>query len=499
MPQLLSISRAARLVGVSRTALQKKIKDGELPSFDGTVTPEDLLLVYPQTQFEDDSEFDRINRIKERAFGKRVFERALPDKEVLAARIADLSKQLAEVDARIKRYDELLLKLSDKLGETASRHGQEVKTALEDFRDWLGRQVEEGVLEIGAANPLAARDNVLRVMAAHVRIQPSGHEFFQEGHDTLLEAALRAGVALDYGCSNGNCGRCKARVVSGQVKKVRHHDFLIPEAEKNQGYVLLCSNTAVSDVDLDAPVAGGVQDIPFQQIDAKVKSVEALGQEHLLLHLQTPRTHRMRFLAGQSAALEISKSVFATLPIASCPCDDRNLHFHVRRQPGNVFSDYVFDKLKHGDTVKVEGPQGEFILAEKADRPFIFVAFDDGFAPVKSLIEHAMALETGNPIHLYWIASFPENLYLPNVGRAWSDALDEFRFTSLVAGVELGNLHESQDERLHHVLQGVADDHPDLLESDVYLSGPETAATIAERFFLARGLTKTRVFVGMTG
>jgi CDP-4-dehydro-6-deoxyglucose reductase len=497
--QSLSISRAARLVGVSRTALQKKIKDGELPSFDGTVTPDDLLRVYPQTQFEDDSEFERISKIKERAFGKRVFERALPDKEVLASRIADLSKQLAEIETRLKRYDELLQSMSDKLGEAASRHGQEVKSALEDFRDWLIRQVEEGVLEIGAPNPLVARDKVLTVMAAHVRIQPSGHEFFQEGHDTLLEAALRSGVALDYGCSNGNCGRCKARVVSGQVKKVRNHDFHISDTEKEQGYVLMCSNTAVTDVDLEAQVAGGVQDIPFQQIEAKVKSVEPLGQEHLLVHLQTPRTHRMRFLAGQAATLEISKSVHAILPIASCPCDDRNLHFHVHRQPGNVFSDYVFGKLKHGDTVKVEGPQGEFILAEKAGRPFIFIAFDDGFAPVKSLIEHAMALETGNPIHFYWIASSLDDIYLPNVGRAWSDALDEFRFTPLVVGIELANLHERHYERIGHVLQGVVNDHPDLLQSDIYLAGPEAVATIAERYFLAQGLPKTRVFVGVTG
>lgn len=495
MSQLLSIPRAARLVGVTRTALQKKIRDGELASFDGTVTPDDLLRVYPQTQFEDNSEFERITHIKEKAFGKRVFERALPDKEVLAARINDLSKQLAEVDARLKRYDELLQKLSDKLGESVSHHGQEVRAALEDFRDWLTAQLEEGVLEVGVSNPLVARDNVLRIMAAHVQVQPSGHEFFQEGHDTLLEAALRAGVAFDYGCSNGNCGRCKARVMSGLVKQVRNHDFHIPDTEKAQGYMLMCSNTAVSDVTLEAPVAGGVQDIPFQQVATKVKSVEPLGADHALLHLQTPRTNRLRFLAGQQATLHIGKSLSATLPIASCPCDERNLHFHVRRLPGNVFSDYVFGKLKHGDTVDLEGPQGEFILSEKTARPLIFVAFDDGFAPLKSLIEHAMALETGQPMHLYWIASNLENLYLPNVPRAWADALDEFRFTPLVVGMDLGNFHERQDERLHHVLQGVVNDHADLLGSDIYLAGPETVATLAERYFLAQGLPKTRVFV----
>ncbi|MCK7580126.1 MAG: 2Fe-2S iron-sulfur cluster-binding protein [Chromatiales bacterium] len=46
----------------------------------------------------------------------------------------------------------------------------------------------------------------MRVMVAHVHLLPSRHEFFVEGSDTLLEAALRAGLALNYGCSNGNCG-----------------------------------------------------------------------------------------------------------------------------------------------------------------------------------------------------------------------------------------------------------------------------------------------------
>jgi len=47
------------------------------------------------------------------------------------------------------------------------------------------------------------------------------------------------------------------------------------------------------------------------------------------------------------------------------------------------------------------------------------------------------------------------------------------------------------------VLQGVVNDHADLLQSDVYLAGPETVATLAERYFLAQGLPKTRLFVGV--
>jgi CDP-4-dehydro-6-deoxyglucose reductase len=86
-----------------------------------------------------------------------------------------------------------------------------------------------------------------------------------EGNDTLLEAALRAGIPLNYGCSNGNCGDCKARLVSGQVKKVHPHDFVLKEPDKANGAFLLCSYTAITDVVIEATVSGA-EDIPEQGI-----------------------------------------------------------------------------------------------------------------------------------------------------------------------------------------------------------------------------------------
>lgn len=496
MSQLLSISRAARLVGVTRGAMQKKIQNGEMASFDGTVNVDDLLAAYPGAQLEDNTEFDRVNNIKQRAFGKRVFERALPDAEVLAARLNELSRELATQQTQVKHFNVLLDRLRTRLGEMEAQFQDAEKARLAEFRAWLKLEINAAMAP-GYLNPFAVRDSILRVMAAHVTVLPSGHDFFIDGPDTLLEGALRAGIPLNYGCSGGNCGMCKARVVSGQIKKVRNHDYLIPEKERDQGYVLLCSNTAVSDVEIEAPVAGSVQDIPFQQLSTKVKSVEPLNRDMLLLHLQTPRSSRLRFLAGQYVTLQIGKSLSADLSIASCPCDDRNLLFHVKRLPGNLFSDYVFDRLKHGDEVGVEGPQGEFILHDKSPRPLVFIAFDHGFAPIRSVIEHAMSLESGEPMHLFRIGSDMDGLYLPNVGRAWADALDNFHYTTLVTGYDLKAVTGRRAETLKATLQGMVGEHPEMRESDIYIAGPESALNLAEAFFLGLGLPKTRVFASL--
>ena len=495
MSDLLSLTRAARLVGVNRAALQKKIKNGELTAFDGMVTVENLLTCYPDAQLEDTAEFRRVSLIKEQAFGKRVFERALPDAEVLAVRLTELSKLLAGNQAQVKRFNQLLNKLWDKLGEIEKNCNAESHETLENLKSWI-KQEANAAMEPGFSNPLAIKDGMLRVMAAQVSILPSKHDFLVEGQDTLLEAAMRSGIPLNYGCSGGNCGLCKAKLISGQVKKTHAHDFVISEADKNQGYILLCSNTAVSDVVIEAPVAGSVQDIPYQQLIAKVKEIIPLFGDMLLLHLQTPRTQRLRFLAGQRVTLRVGQSYFEEMPIASCPCDDRNLIFHLRRLPGNLFSDYIFESLKRDDPIEVEGPQGEFILHEKSPRVMYFIAMDGGFAPIKSIIEHAMSLDA-ETIHLHWIGSSKAHIYLPNVARAWADALDNFHYEEHVAGFDLHSISGSREENFRKQLEKIVAADQELSQGEVYIAGPESALEIAERLFLELGMPRTRVSLEM--
>jgi CDP-4-dehydro-6-deoxyglucose reductase len=493
MSDVLSLTRAARLIGVTRAELQKKIQRGEMTSYDGMVTVGNLLACYPDAQLEDTAEAGRVAQIKERAFGKRIFERALPEPEVLAARVTELSKTLASSQGQVKQFNALLAKLWDRLAEIQSGLDAESRVTLEDLKTWI-RQEMELAMEPGFINPLAIKDAVLRITTAQVTVLPSKHDFLVEGHDTLLEAAIRSGIPLNYGCSGGNCGLCKARVLSGEVKKTRQHDFVISEADKQQGYILLCSNTAVSDVVIEAPVAGSVQDIPFQQISAHVRNIGHINDDMLLLHLQTPRTQRLRFLAGQSVTLRVGHSFSAELPIASCPCDDRNVLFHVHRQSGNLFADHVFEHLRQNDLVEMEGPHGEFILHEKSARTLYFFAFDSGFAPIKSLIEHALSLEA-DTINLHWFGSSRQHIYLPNIAHAWRDALDNFRYQEHVAGFDLRTVSGKREEALLRQLGDIAAADADLLEGDIYIAGPEDAVSVAERFFLEKGLPKTRVAV----
>jgi len=302
-------------------------------------------------------------------------------------------------------------------------------------------------------------------MATKVHILPSGHEFISEGHSTLLEAGLRSGLALGYGCSNGNCGECLTKIVSGEVLKVRHHDYRISDEKRAGGHVLMCCNTALTDVVLEASEASSSREIPQQKITARVKSIEIVNDNVALIHLKTPRAHRLRFLAGQHVQLGDSNTPAAHHSVSSCPCDDMNLHFQIPKLPGNEFSEHVFNQLKKGETLNITGPQGDFILNEDSPRPLVFIAWRTGFAPIRSLIEHAMALDVTETIHLVWIAGSKKDRYLDNLCRSWQDALDDFNYVPVDADMRDGAVDtESTIKRLNIKPR-------DLADYDFYIAG----------------------------
>lgn len=470
MTRWITLSRAGHLTGLTRGALQRKIRDGELASFDGLVSTEDLCRAFPGCALADALDeagaYERVTRVRDESFGRRVRERVLPSQELLAQRLFAQSQELGELRRHLARYHELVAALRAEL--VALR-----KSMPNASLDALVARLDGGLAAILASqseqDPFAIMDDMLRVISARITLRPSGREFLLEGNDTLLEAALKAGAAPAYGCGNGNCGLCKARVVAGEVRPVRHSDYMLSESEKRQGYVLLCAHTAVSDVSLEVLEAGCAADIPEQDIVARMRAATPLADDMMLLHLQTPRSSRLRFLAGQGVTLGCAGGAHdfrGDYPVASCPCDERNLLFHIRRDPADAFAQRLFaGAIRPGDDISVRGPWGDFVIERDGERPLLFIAAAAGFAPVKSLIEHAMAAQSCESITLAWSAA-PGGHYLANQCRAWAAALDDFRYLPLEAGEDAAAASA--------VLAAMRDNGIDVQANDVFVAGNAT-------------------------
>jgi CDP-4-dehydro-6-deoxyglucose reductase, E3 len=428
--QWVSIWRAAQLAGVPRAVLQQRVRAGELEETEGLVSTASLLALYPQLQPESAGLAERVARIREEAFGKRVRERLLPGQEVLAQRVFEQGQELADAQRHLQHYHALVVSLREAIREKNHEVGGDDPRLL-----GLERELAAGlarVLATAPADPLHVMDDVLKVISAQVTLRPSGHQFTVEGRETLLQGALRAGLSVNYGCANGTCGMCKVRVTAGEVARCASSDYPLSDLEKAQGYVLACVHTAAtSELTLETLEASGPADIPEQQLVATVRALRPLAPDTLLLHVQTPRTRRLRFLAGQSVtlALPAGDGAQARYPVASCPCDDRNLHFFVARNEEDPLAARLFaGAVRPGENMAVWGPYGTFTLADAA-RPLVFIACDEGIAPVKSLIEHALSLDVAPSLTLFWLATGSDGHFIANQCRAWSEALDPFEYS----------------------------------------------------------------------
>ena len=494
MTDLLSLSRAARLAGVTRAELQRRIRRGEIETFEGQVAVADLLRVYPSVSLEKTGMLEQVERIKADAL-PRTFEddTRLPSPQVLVSRIKSLSEALVQKVALVDAQDSLLTELRARLDQLAAGGDAAAVAELAAWLDARRAEINERPAEQGRSQ-LFAKDTFLRIMSASVKIIPSGHEFFVDGTESILEAAVRSGLRIAYGCSSGNCGECKARVVSGEVWKIHEHDYVLSQREKQMGYVLTCSNTAVTDVVLEAAEAHSAADMPEQEIRAQVRKLEPQSETLMLLHVQTPRTQTLRFMAGQRARLALESGAEAELPIASCPCNGRNLQFSVRRGDDD-FSRDLFERTAARELITVRGPYGDFVLDEDNTAPAVFIAVGDGIAPIKSLIEHAVSIDSIEAFHLYWSAADPAGHYHERWCRALKESLDNFGFTPLVAA-------EADDlvALLRSDLGGDADgDEQALAVPRYYLAGPRAAVEAVRDALLGAGVPVAQISSEVVG
>lgn len=423
MPQLLSLSRAARLVGTTRAILQTQIRNSALTTFEGKIAVTDLLRLYPQAKLENDEMLERVEYIKAKTSPKHREKPCLPSSEILAERLTSLSYELVEAKQYLRHYHQCGEQLLEKI-KYFSNQDQVSKEELQALLCWIQLEMQQSLDKSDAKTRLLAKDTFLRMIAAHVKIIPSGREFFVEGNASLLESALKSGIHANFGCSSGNCGSCKARVVSGEVHKLRNYEYDLTESEQNLGYILMCSYTAITDLILEISEATCVEDLPVQTIETKVEKIEVLNEDFVILNLRTPKTKILRFMAGQFVTLQLN-DLKADFYIASCPCDGHNLQFHIRRSE-SAFVKQIFEGLTN-QTIQINGPQGHFTMKESTN-PVLFLAWEQGFAPIKSMLEHAISIDTIESFNLEWFSATSNGHYLEKLCRSWSDALDNFNY-----------------------------------------------------------------------
>ena len=315
-----------------------------------------------------------------------------------------------------------------------------------------------------------------------VTIQPSGQEFQVEDGEAVLAAALRQGFVLPYGCKNGACGSCKGKIVSGIVDYGVYQQKALPDAEKSQGKALFCQAKPLTDLVIEARTIGAAKDIQVKTLPCRVQTLERVTQDVMLLGLKLPANERLQFLAGQFLEFLLKDGSRRSFSMGNAPHDDALLQLHVRRVPGGQFTDHVFGKMKERDILRFEGPLGTFFLREDSDKPIVLVASGTGFAPIKSMIEHALRKGLSRPMTLYWGGRRPADLYLHAIAEAWA-AQGALKYVPVISD---GLPEDAWSGRTGFVHRAVMQDFPDLSGHQVYACGVPIMVDAAQRDFVAR-------------
>ncbi|MFZ5474745.1 MAG: FAD-binding oxidoreductase [Pseudomonadota bacterium] len=263
-------------------------------------------------------------------------------------------------------------------------------------------------------------------MAYRITIEPSGVSYTAEAGQTVLEAALAHGVALQHGCGNGSCGDCKGTVLEGQGEQGIYMPLLLTPEEKAAGAAILCKFKPTSDL----CIAASVHTESFQH--AEIRRLLRLGPDVMGLWLrpETPFAYK----AGQYVQVEVPghPGVMRSYSIANRPADDGTLEFHIRRAPNGLFSTQLFEALQPGDRLRIRGPIGEFFLREDSPRDVLCVAASTGFAPIKGILEEAFFRGFDRRIHFFFGARQEQDLYHLDLLADWARRYPNFRFTTAV-------------------------------------------------------------------
>lgn len=304
--------------------------------------------------------------------------------------------------------------------------------------------------------------------------------------ETLLEAGLRAGLALPYDCRAGGCGVCRCTVLNGRVDLGDYQPAALTEAMRARGEALMCCATALEDVEfeVDVPTLAGEGAVEKGRYRATVEHLERLAPDVVRLLLKLPEGQKLDFVAGQYINIVLDDGAKRAFSFANAPGASDRIELHVRLVPGGRFTTHVFERMRVGDPIEFEGPVGRFTLHE-GERPILFIAGATGFAPIKSIVEDAFARGIGRPMWLYWGVRERKDLYMAELAERWAREHAHFRFVPVLSDAE-GDPGWSGRRGLVH--EALLEDHPDLTGFEVYACGSTRMVETAVPDFVAHGL-----------
>jgi len=322
-----------------------------------------------------------------------------------------------------------------------------------------------------------------------VRITPHERRLSVPEDLPVLSAAQLAGLPLPHSCRSGNCGSCRARLLSGTIEYQGGAPLGLSAQETRDGFILLCRALARSDLVVEARLIQSAAAPEIKTLPCRIARRELLAPDVMRLVLRVPAVETIEFRAGQYLDVLLPGGQRRSYSVANAPQAGSQFELHVRHVAGGRFSEAVFSTLREGALLKIEGPLGRFIY-QSAPEPVLFIAGGTGFAPIRAMLAQALAEDPARALHLYWGARDTSGLYEEALVRDWAQ-----RHAQLTVHTVLSNAAAAAAHRAGRVHEAVLADFADLSDFAIYAAGPPAMIEAIQHTFPAQGARPERLYL----
>jgi len=305
-----------------------------------------------------------------------------------------------------------------------------------------------------------------------------GKRFEVNSGETILEAAIKSGIHLEYSCKDGRCGVCMTKVESGKTYELLKNNFL-SEKDKHENKILTCCSGLKSDIQIDAEDLFYLSDIVTKVLPCKIDSINRLSKDVISVILRLPPGSDFDYLAGQYISLFGPSGERRSYSIASYNLKDiGKIELYLKLYEDGLFSKFFANVAKVNDLMRLEGPLGTFFLRDFVVNRLIFIATGTGIAPIKAILE---SMEKNNvtkkfkQILIYYGTRYEEDIF--------------FNYKDFVpSGVEFKLILSKLGKDIKYVQDAVLADFESLENTSIYACGSNNMINSAYDKFLKHNL-----------
>jgi phenol hydroxylase P5 protein len=251
-------------------------------------------------------------------------------------------------------------------------------------------------------------------MSYELTIEPLGRSIDVEEGQTILDAALRAGIYLPHACGQGYCATCKVCITDGEVDHGNASNFALMDYEREEGKALACCARLESDmtIEVEMDLDADARDIPVRDFSGVVSRIDTLTPTIKGIWITLDHGATLDFQAGQYVNLHLPHELgHRAFSLASAPSHGNEIELNIRLVPGGAGTSWIHQHLKVGDPITVSGPYGRFFVHKSAQLPSLFMAGGSGLSSPRSMILDLLEQGSPQPITLVYGARNQAELY----------------------------------------------------------------------------------------